>query len=152
LLEFIKEYKDSLPCEKKSNVVYKICYKDCDASYIGQTGRQLKRIAEHRNHIGWNTTIHSIKTDRLEKGLRIWLGKYCNFGWGTLIRDWCQKCYTSRDGLNLQTDLERPLPKAYFPIVDKYRSVVIAQSVYIFCYIKIKLLKIQFWFWCPSGL
>jgi len=29
-----------------------------DASYVGQTGRQLKKtIVEHRNHINRNTTL-----------------------------------------------------------------------------------------------
>ena len=55
--------------EMKSNMVYKICCKDCDASYVKQTGRRLKtRIAEHRNHIRWNTTTHLVITDyRLEE-------------------------------------------------------------------------------------
>ena len=50
------------------NVVHKIMCKDCDASYVGQSGRKLKtRIAEHRNHINWNTSIHSVITEhRLE--------------------------------------------------------------------------------------
>ena len=38
--------------------------KKYDASYVGQTGRQLKtRIAEHRKHINWNTTIRSVITE-----------------------------------------------------------------------------------------
>ncbi|KAG5329140.1 TF2H3 factor, partial [Acromyrmex charruanus] len=47
LHEFIKVHKDPLPHEKKSNVVYK--------------------IAEHRNHIRWNTTTHSITDYRLKE-------------------------------------------------------------------------------------
>ena len=32
--------------------------------YVGQTGRQLKiRISEHRNHVCWNTSSHSVITD-----------------------------------------------------------------------------------------
>ena len=37
--------------------------KDCDASYVGQTDRQLKtRITEHRNYIRWNTSTRSVIT------------------------------------------------------------------------------------------
>ena len=50
--KYIRVQKDTCPSTSKSNVVYKILCNDCDASYVGQTGRQLKtRIAEHRNHI-----------------------------------------------------------------------------------------------------
>ena len=53
LREFFRVYKDSLPHDKKSNVVYKISCKSCDASDVGQTCRQLKsRITNHKNHIG----------------------------------------------------------------------------------------------------
>ena len=45
-------------------VVYKINCKDCDASYVGQTGRQLRtRIAEHRNNIKYKTSNRSVITD-----------------------------------------------------------------------------------------
>jgi len=41
-------YKPKL---SNKDVVYKLCCKNCDASYVGQTSRQLKtRISEHRNH------------------------------------------------------------------------------------------------------
>lgn len=48
----IRIHKDFLPKSSKRNVVYKITCRDCDASYIDQTGRQIKtRITKHRNHI-----------------------------------------------------------------------------------------------------
>jgi len=52
LSSFIRVQKDPLPKLSKMNVVYKISCKDCDASYVGQTCRQLKtRISEHKNHV-----------------------------------------------------------------------------------------------------
>ncbi|KYN28371.1 Dipeptidyl peptidase family member 6 [Trachymyrmex cornetzi] len=64
LNKYIKVQKDNVEQSKKCNVVYKICCNDCNASYVGQTGRQLKtRIAEHRNHINWNTTTRSVITE-----------------------------------------------------------------------------------------
>jgi len=57
LNKFIKIHKDPLPNLQKKNVVYKIHYNDCDASYVGQTGRLLKtKISEHQSHIRRNTT------------------------------------------------------------------------------------------------
>lgn len=68
LSKFIKVLKDKLPIMSHMNVVYKIDCKDCDASYVGQTNRMLKtRIKEHRNHINWKTSQHSVITaHRLE--------------------------------------------------------------------------------------
>ncbi|XP_071644559.1 uncharacterized protein [Temnothorax longispinosus] len=64
LNKFIKVQKDALPTFATSNVVYKIFFRNCDASYVGQTGRQLKtRISEHRNHINRNGSSHSVITD-----------------------------------------------------------------------------------------
>ena len=41
--------KDRDKPEDKTGVVYRIDCEECEASYIGQTGRQLKeRIKEHR--------------------------------------------------------------------------------------------------------
>jgi len=82
LWEFIKVHKDPLANNMKSNVVYKICCKDYDASYVGQTGRQLRtRIAEHRNYIRWNTTTQSVITDhRLQEGHEYDWKNFCNFG------------------------------------------------------------------------
>ena len=52
LREFIRVHKKPLPRDKKSNVVYKISCKSCDASYMGQTCKQLRsRITERKNYI-----------------------------------------------------------------------------------------------------
>ena len=43
--------KDRIP-DDKSSVVYKINYHDCDASYVGETGRALKtRMSKHRRAV-----------------------------------------------------------------------------------------------------
>ena len=40
--------KNRIPDGDKSNIVYKISCCDCDASYVGETGRALKtRVSEH---------------------------------------------------------------------------------------------------------
>jgi len=43
LHKFIKVHKDPLPHNSKNSIVYRIsCDENCDASYVGQTDRQLK--------------------------------------------------------------------------------------------------------------
>jgi len=52
LREFIKTGKDKLDIKDCCDVVYKINYKDCKASYVRQTKRCLKtRVQEHRSDI-----------------------------------------------------------------------------------------------------
>ena len=64
LSRFIRAQKDKLQQESRSNVVYKINCMDCEASYVGQTGRLLKtRISEYRNHINRNTAQASVITE-----------------------------------------------------------------------------------------
>ena len=47
--------KDKLPQWSHTNVVYKIEYKNCDASYVGQIRMLKARIKKHKNQINWNT-------------------------------------------------------------------------------------------------
>jgi len=70
LREFIRVHKDFLLRDKKSNVFYKISCKSCDASYMGQTCRQLKsRITKYKNHIWWNTSTRNVIMEhRLQEG------------------------------------------------------------------------------------
>lgn len=64
LNKFIKVLKDDLPAYSRTNVVYKINCLNCEASYVGQTRRQLlKRINEHRDHIKRNTAQISVITE-----------------------------------------------------------------------------------------
>jgi len=78
----IRVHKDPLPRDKKSNIVYKISCKNCDASnYVGQTCRQLKlRITEHKNHIRWNTSTRNvIKEHQSQEGHDFdWIGQRYN--------------------------------------------------------------------------
>ncbi|KYN12032.1 hypothetical protein ALC57_15783, partial [Trachymyrmex cornetzi] len=122
LREFIRVHKDPLSRDKKSKVVYKISCKSCDASYVGQTCRQLQsRITEHKNHIRWNTSARSVITEhRLQEGH--------DFDWDNVAILDEEPHYRKRlisemifirrqtHGLNLQTDMEG-LPKAYLPII-----------------------------------
>ena len=61
----IKDQKDRCPyLFNKNNVVYKINCRDCNASYVDQTGRQLKtRITEHRNNINWKISNLTVITN-----------------------------------------------------------------------------------------
>ena len=62
--KYIKVQKDICPHISKSIVVYKISCSNCDASYVGQMGRQMKtRITEHCNHIRHNTSVRSVITE-----------------------------------------------------------------------------------------
>jgi hypothetical protein len=123
LNKFIKVQKDPLPRFSTSNVVYKICCRDCDASYVGQTGRQLKtRISEHRLHINRNCSTHSVITDHRVQNNH-------DFNWDNVeILDHerfyhkrlvSEVLYISQQrlGLNLQSDTDF-LHHAYLPIVS----------------------------------
>ena len=47
--QILSHPKDRIPDDDKSSVVYKINCCDCDASYVGETGRALKtHVSEHR--------------------------------------------------------------------------------------------------------
>jgi len=64
LRNIIKAHKDPLLNLCKKYVVYKLNCNNCEATYFGQTKRQLNtRIVEHRNHIKRNTFTHSMITD-----------------------------------------------------------------------------------------
>jgi len=119
LSRFIKAHKDALQKVSNMNTVYKIDCKDCDASYVGQTGRQLKtRISEHKNHINRKTSSLSVITEhRLHHGH--------DFEWENVRVLDVERNYKKRliseminikeqkNGINLQTDTES-LDRAYF--------------------------------------
>ena len=52
LMSVIKRGKDITSKFEKSCVVYRVACHDCNASYVGQTGRVLKtRIEEHQRDV-----------------------------------------------------------------------------------------------------
>jgi len=61
LKSIIKVHKDKLDRHYKSNLIYKINCSSCDASYVGQTGRQLRtRINEHQRDFYKNHERQSV--------------------------------------------------------------------------------------------
>ena len=124
LKKYIKVHKDICPHTSKNNVVYKISCKDCDASYVGQTSRKLKTIiAEHRDHIRYNTPARSVITEHRRQLDH-------EFKWDEVVILDEEPCYRrclvsemlnikkQKNGLNLQTDTDG-LHKAYIPIINK---------------------------------
>ena len=69
LRSFIRRGKDDLEHVQNQNVIYRISYEDCDASYIGQTKRQLKiRLHEHVSDINISSKSPSvISNHRIEE-------------------------------------------------------------------------------------
>jgi len=71
LNRFIKVQKDQNQPSTCSNEVYKINCRNCDASYVGQTKRQLNtRIKEHINNVRLDPSKHSVVSEHIK-----------NFGW-----------------------------------------------------------------------
>jgi len=122
LNKFIKRGKDKIEFMSQSECVYKISCANCDASYVGQTKRQLAtRIKEHKGDINKKSGSFSvISNHRLESGHE--------FNWSeTRILD-RESSYAKRlvsemvfikrqNGLNKQSDTDL-LPNAYLPIID----------------------------------
>jgi len=66
--KIVRIQKDQTEYTKKSNIVYKISCKDCDATYTGQTKRQLQtRVKEHYNNIKLDSTKHSVISEHILK-------------------------------------------------------------------------------------
>ena len=124
LCRFIKVQKDALPISSCKDVVYKISCRDCDASYVGQTSRQVRtRISEHRNHIRRNvSTCQSVITNhRLDYGHEFdWdnvkVLDHERFYYRRLISEILYIKQQSK-GLNLQSDTDF-LHHAYSSILD----------------------------------
>jgi len=136
LRNIIKAYKDPLPNLCKKNVAHKLNCNNCEATYVGQTKRQLKtRIAEHRNHIKRNMPTHSVIIDH-----RI-ISDH-DFDWDNVEILDVERNFNKRliseminiksqsKGLNLQTD---SFQRAYFSCLSNI--YVIYYSLYIFHYL-----------------
>ena len=61
--------KDRTPQELQCGVIYKIPCADCDATYIGETGRQLKtRIGEHRKSVRLEGLSSAVGEHQMDTG------------------------------------------------------------------------------------
>src|SRR5436190_18793427 len=124
----VRTHKDALPHMSRSNIVYKINCNNCDASYVGQTGRQLMtRIKEHKNHIKRKNPTKSVVTEH-----RIDLRH--DFDWDNIEvldhepiyhkRLVSEMLYIKRqkNSINLQTDIEG-LHHSYFTAIDNLKKI-----------------------------
>ena len=122
---FINTGKDKLTLMSHNDVVYRISCKECEATYVGQTKRQLKtRIKEHRSDINKTSGLPSvISNHRLEFDHE--------FDWDNVSVLDKEKSYTKRlisemvhitiqpNALNKQTDTEF-LSEDYLPLIDRF--------------------------------
>jgi len=66
LNKFAKTHKDREPRSFNNNVIYKIFCKNCDATYVGKTKKQLKiRLKEHKNNIRPDHSKHSVVSEHI---------------------------------------------------------------------------------------
>ena len=121
---FIKAQKDRNEHNNNSNVIYKLCCNDCDATYVGQTKRQLRtRVNEHRNNIKLSSDRHSVISEHI-------INETHTFNWeNTRILDHERNYYKrlisemlhikeQKNGINLKKDTE-DLNEAYYDILVK---------------------------------
>lgn len=122
LSNFIKTGKDEIDKMKHSNVVYKISCNECDASYIGQTKRQLQtRVKEHRSNINKLTNSPSVISQHR-------LSHNHEFNWDNVEILDNERMYSKRlisemihikkqtNSINKQNDTEQ-FPDAYLPFI-----------------------------------
>jgi len=126
LKKFIKPIKDPIPRCQNNNVVYKIQCSDCEATYIGQTKRQLRtRIKEHKQNVKKKTDTLPVITEHI-------LNTGHNFDWdNTAIID-TESHFNKRliseslhikrhsHNINKKTDTEL-FPDIYLPILSKFQ-------------------------------
>ena len=113
----IKLGKNPLDIFEQSNVVYKITFKQCNKTYIDQTGRLLRtRRNEHRNNIKLSEKYHNVVSKHI-------LEFNHDFNWDNLLISHKEKIYFKRylaeiffiknegnNCLNVITDLKNYIP------------------------------------------
>jgi len=127
LSRFVKAHKDIDQPLSKSNIIYKIFCKNCEATYVGQTKRQLKtRLKEHKNNFKQDRSKHSVISEHIIKYNH-------SFDWdNTKIMDRESKYFKrivsemihikeQKAGLNLNSDTEL-LNESYFDILNELTS------------------------------
>jgi len=124
LSQFVKVHKDIDLTLNRSNVIYKISCKNCEATYVGQTKRQLKtRAKEHKNNIKLEQSKLSVISEHI-------INYDHTFDWeNTKILD-CEPRFYKRIvsemihikeqkvSLNLNSDTEL-LDETYFDIIKE---------------------------------
>jgi len=126
--KFIKAHKDPTESLTINNVVYKINCNDCNASYVGQTKRQLStRIKEHSNNYKSIAAKPSVITQHM-------LDFSHTFNWNNIKILDTEANYYKRlvsemlyikeqtNGINTQTDTEL-LDESYFGILDTLSKI-----------------------------
>lgn len=122
---YIRTLKDPLFKQKKNDVVYRINCKNCNASYVGQTGRQLQtRIKKHRriNQVNTNTVVNEHK-----------LTNGHNFDWNgvqilNVERSWHKRIISEMIHIKNQTlsinaqSNTLLLDNIYLPIINKFKQ------------------------------
>ncbi|XP_024893281.1 uncharacterized protein LOC112468378 [Temnothorax curvispinosus] len=124
LNKFIRTHKDVSELCVNNNVIYKINCNNCDASYVGQTKRQLKtRINEHRTNFRLDPSKHSVITEHMQNLNR-------SFNWNNpLILDFETNYHKrlisemihikeQKNGINSNKDTEL-LDGSYFSILSE---------------------------------
>ena len=127
LNSLIRVHKDKTQLFRNNNVVYKILCNDCNASYVGQTKRQLgTRINEHKNNIKQHSSKKSVVSQHLMENdhQMKWnnveiLDTEPNYH-KRLISE-AIHIKTQENGLNIMEDME-PLNSMYFPLLDRLKT------------------------------
>jgi len=120
---FIKAHKDKNDYYDNNNVVYKISCNECNASYVGQTKRQLKtRTREHVNNSKSSVAKPSVITEHMREFSH-------SFNWKNVIILDTEANYfkrsvsemlhikEQRNGINAQKDTEL-LDNSYLGVLD----------------------------------